>query len=383
MKRKTLYYLTFLLFTVLILTSGLYGNLIDANLYGDFVNSTDARDYSLGDSWVSADFNFSSQSEGWGIIYAPSALLTAESRSEYVFDSYDNTIGKQETAYSDNFFFKFPLNGSVYYRKGGIYLSAGWKPFINSEWEFEDIERDDYYQIVSHKRIESSFKIDGIYLGGSYKKGNLKFMLNTGLLRGEKSYYYKEDTSIIESSIDGTGFNLTGGISYDFNWRFRTVLKVSSGPRFNTDTLEYVYPYRLGAGVVVRPANRLPAVGIFEINYIPWSKMKVANQAQEDLEDIMIVSGGIEHRLKPGLKMRFGYRWSPSMLNRDISLSKFTGGVGFKKEGFSIDLGISYSLQSYSGTDINISGAGTLDDLIIEESGTQFLLTIKKMFEVK
>ena len=109
---------------IFILTGSIYGGIIDANTYGSFSNSVTARDYSMGDGWVTSLMKFGPEGEeGFVVEYSPSLSMPVESRSEYIFDEFDNTIGKQEISYTSSYFVDFPDNIHLYYNHENLGIS--------------------------------------------------------------------------------------------------------------------------------------------------------------------------------------------------------------------------------------------------------------------
>jgi hypothetical protein len=382
MNKSKIYLIKYLLIISMFYRLIINAGVIEANKYGVYINSYDARNFSLGDCWVTSLFNAGiGESEGFSIQYSPSIYIPTESRSIYLFDEFDNTVGKQTTAYNTNYLLEFPLTTHIYYNKNPMYLSIGWEGVIGSDWKFEDIERDDFYQIIRREEMESSININGIAFQGGWRIGGFKPIVEIKWLHGSFNRFYLLDTLSSEFYHKGSGYDIGGSLSYEFNWRFKTVIRANFGSRFKTPINDYEYPYRIGAGLIFRPSNRLPAVVTIEVIYTPWERMKVNGLRGEDLVNVTSISAGIEHRLKPDLFLRTGYLWNPSVISKNIIQSKFTFGVGYENWGTRFDIAGSYSTNSFTYDEVTLLGIGDYE--ILEESETRLILTITRMFEVK
>lgn len=370
--------------SLVLLFSGclLYAGVIEANKYGILINSGSARDLSMGDCWVTSYFNTNTHAvEGLNLQYSPSLNFPTEGRSEFIFDEYDNTVGKQTTAYNTNHFLDYPFTARLSYTKKPLYISLGWEPVIDGHWKFEDIERDDFYQITKREMRERSILINSLALRCGWEVAAVQSGIFIKWLSGTLKDYYQIDTSKFEFYEKGSGYEIGGVLNYEFNWRLKAVLKGSLGQRFNTPINDYEYPYRLGAGLIFKPVNKLPAVATVEVIYTPWERLKVNNLTGEDLVNTVSVSAGIEHRLKPGLYLRFGYRWEPTYIDKEITRSKITYGLGYEHWGFKFDIAGSFSTNSFTYDEIQLDDIGEYE--ILEESETLLILTVSKMFEVK
>ena len=363
---------------VLIFSGNLaYGGIIEANKYGTIINSFDAYALSMGNSWLT--FSGSSvidSKEGIKIQYSPNISLPTESRSQFIFDQYDNTVGKQITGYSSNLFLDFPFTAHLCYTRKPLYFSIGTEPVIQAHWRFEDIERDDFYQITKRETREKSILINGATLRAGWKSNKFQTGIIAKWLYGGFYEYWQSLDEIDSTYHTGSGYEIGGRFSYQINWRLTAILKGSLGQRFSTPVNDYEYPYRVGAGVVFRPANRLPAVATIEIVYTPWEKLKINNLIGEDVDNTISISGGIEHRLQPGLWMRLGYSWNQSPLNKEIILSSYTGGIGYENWGFKFDLGASFSSNSFTYDEFQLANIG--EGEIVEETETRIILSITK-----
>lgn len=370
-----------LLFFIVSCVPGLIAGVIEVSNYGSPIYSLNASDLSMGNQWT--DFLKYMEKEGLWVEYSPVATFPTESRSEYIYDQYDNTVGKQTTDYNSNFFLNSSLNFHVNYNRKPLFVSIGWEPSVLSSWKYEEVERDDFYQVIQREVIEKSISVHGATIRCGWSEGDINPVLFLSWLHGSFKNYYKTDTVESDFYQTGNGYDLGGSIKWDINWRLRLFAGAKMGARFSTPINDYTYPYSFRGGIRFRPVNSIPAELNLQVIYVPWERMEVNNLKTGYLKNVLCLSGGVQHRLRPDLWLRYGYSWNPTRINKDLIRYEYTAGLGYCNNGYCFDIGVLISKLDIHSSELNITGIGDYEDKLIEETETHFILSVSKHFEVK
>ncbi len=268
-----------------------------------------------------------------------------ESRSEPVYDQFDNTVG-YAVLYSrfNNYTTPGPIALAFSRKWFGIGFSYDSPVDYNYSYSFTD--RLDAYTVVKRETIER----DGSLSRYSFSvAGNFRFFdfgVVFSRINGNIDYIHTlwmpdsgTQSDSFSTSLSGNSFSIAGGIS--LGYRLRAVISYSSGFSDNNKGI----PRSVDFGAELRPVMRLPARIFLRIGYDDWSLVDTTLQGQWRVHfgtNQMIFpgtsislgaavwrtpykglwtatyAGGVHHRVLPGLYLNVSFTFTPRTTSRYI-----------------------------------------------------------------
>ncbi|MCK4595984.1 hypothetical protein KAT73_04315, partial [candidate division WOR-3 bacterium] len=330
--------------------------------------------------------------------------LQGERRSKKAFDSFDNTIG--DVTISDNgFLFLTPTPFVLAHPFSFANMAFQITPKYNFDYRYERIVRDDFYVKIKDIYEECDGKLwsySAVFAKqfGSIGAG-IRYDYLNGRIRCEKTEDYVDpaiDSYHEYLTTDWSGWNLSFGVNMVIGWRLRLAAFYDMGGKIEkTHSISFPdvaenhelvgnvdYPPTLGFGLKYRPANIFPATLNIDILYTGWEDIELNNtfnpfplDSSLSLNNTISYHLGVEHLFSPETKLRFGFAYIPSYLDKSIATAKFTFGCGFLLSGFEMDIGTAISRRLFNGEDVPTD----MDkELFFEELGITILTTLRRHF---
>ncbi len=403
--------------TLFLLSYSLLGGILETYTYGEINYTSSARYLGMGGTFVAGDITVNPSSfasfEGTLVSIGFESSLQGERRSKKAFDSFDNTIG--DVTISDNsFLYLTPTPFVIAHSFPFANIAFQIMPKYNTNYTYKRTVRDEFYVKVLDIEEKSNGKL-WAYSGVIAKKfgpfgAGIRVDYINGTVRYENNKYYVDPEiepygRSYKSDWEGWGFSL--GLNVDVNWRLRVGLFYDIGVKIDKtspdpyDTYYHIcldnlvpvsiieYPPTLGLGVRFRPANQLPATLNLDVIYTSWESLDFESpyiypsylDDTNSLNNIISYRLGVEHLFSPGTKLRFGFAYTPSYIDRSIATAEFTLGGGFVLSGLEIDLGAGISRRVFKGSDVPFCIQDEIEDeMSFEELGIKILTTITKHF---
>ncbi len=271
-----------------------------------------------------------------------------ETHSQYIFDTYDNTVGKKNI-YDNSFLYGEPSYIMGYMPLGAVSLSLGYENLISKDYTYNKTYRDDNYVILYDESEASIGNINGYFLSVSYAVWKIKAGINLSILQGDGTNEYsviyvdpaKTDSSY---SIDEQYSGVRAGAAITYSpvasleivglYHMQTIVKNSVGADYTgTDTLslsydtDYILPNTVGLGLKYSPINRMPSSLMLNAVYERWTEL---NGAKTEYNDIIKYSAGVTHELTPSTTLLYGILYEPYKKNNQIADVGFTCGLTLK-----------------------------------------------------
>lgn len=271
-----------------------------------------------------------------------------ETRSEYIFDTYDNTVGKKNV-YDNSFLYGEPSYIMGYMPLGIVSLSLGYENLASEDYTYGKIYRDDNYVVLYEESEAANGNINGYFLSVAYEIWKIKTGVNVSILQGDGQDEYsiiyvdpsKTDSS---SSIDEqySGIRAGAGITYSalknldimLVYHMQTTVKNQVAADYTaSDTVSYAYdvdyilPNVAGIGVKYSSEGRMPSSLMLNAVYERWSEL---NGGSGEYDDIIKYSAGVEHELTPAVNLLYGVLYEPYKMDNQVADVGFTAGLSVK-----------------------------------------------------
>ncbi|UCG43111.1 MAG: hypothetical protein JSU73_00410 [candidate division WOR-3 bacterium] len=271
----------------------------------------------------------------------------AEQRTRMVYDRFENAIG--EATFADNTSFAGwagPLAGA-YPAGHGLVLGAGIAPVYDFGYEYEKLNLDDFYNVVSQDRTVQSGTVYSARLGAAYRVlGWLSAGVCGGYLFGnrrlEVSNLHNDTLDVLlRETGSPKGVRFGGGLAVEPLPGFVVDAGFRSGVRLRDFLLNPEYdvnaaaerPWRARLAIEYRAGGRLPSKVVAEAGFEPWSMIDSL------MYDVLSVRAGVEHRLSNSVRLRYGFGLEPLPCDRTAEMVRVGAGVGFDAGPVVIDLG--------------------------------------------
>lgn len=394
----------FMISTLFLLSFSLSGGILETYTYGEINYTSSARYLGMGETFIAGDLTANPASyadlKRMFLSLGFGASMQSERRSKKAFDSFDNTIG--DVTVSDNSFLYPTLTPFVLaYPFELLNVALQLTPWHGFEYRYKRVVRDEYYvkiEDISEECIGNVWAYSGILAKefGKFSTG-MRVDYIDGRIRHKKKEDYVDpemNSYHINYTIDWTGWDFILGVTLDISWRMRIAAFYDIGAKIDRLGLypDIDYPTTLGFGIRYKPANVLPATLSMDILYTQWENLKEPGPIPCDpinhvlsLYNTTSYRLGVEHLFSPETKLRFGFAYTPSYIDKSIATAEFTLGGGFLVSGFEIDLGAGITRRVFKGSDVPIDLESGIqvdieDELSFEELGIKILTTITKHF---
>lgn len=288
-----------------------------------------------------------------------------ETRSIYVFDSYDNNIGKKNV-YDNSNLYGEPSYIIGYTPVAMFGLSAGYENLVSREYSYSHTVRDDNYVEQSVVDLQRSGGINSYFLSLSYEIIGITIGGNFSILQGDGTESYSAvyvDPSIQDSSNSVTeAFSgIRGGFSVSYNYnnlleghiiyqvptyvtnRQDWTVSAASDTTYS-DEIYYIMPTVAGIGVKYTPFNERPSVLMAEALFERWTEL---NGAVAEYNDIIKYHLGVSHMMSSNFKILYGVLYEPYKKNNNIAEVGFTAGVSYAIDQTSFGVSAQYRVADY------------------------------------
>ncbi|MGE3063172.1 MAG: hypothetical protein AB7T10_06010 [bacterium] len=274
-----------------------------------------------------------------------SGVSHRETRSEYIFDTYDNTVGKKNV-YDNSFLYGEPSYIMGYMPLGVVSISLGYENLLSKDYTYNKIFRDDNYVVLYEESEASIGNINGYFLSVSYAVWKLKAGVNVSILQGDGTNEYSiiyVDPSKIDSShsVDEQYSGARGGLGLTYSpfknlqimavYHIQTSIKNQVGADYiGSDTVSYAYdsdyilPNTAGVGVRYFSAGSMPSSLMLNAVYERWTEL---NGDVLEYNDIVKYSAGVEHELTSSVNLLYGILYEPFKMNNQVADVGFTAGL--------------------------------------------------------
>lgn len=357
MKRITLFSLIFLFLS-------LFANFLDFDNIGNFADPIDVRTFSMGNTTLFSPTNPSLFS-GTLIMIGGGLTNVNEERSVWIFDTYNNTVGKSVIAkntYQNIGFYGFVLSFETDMFRFGFNTT----PYILTNYRFYDVKMDEFYVITSEQEIKKDMSIYGYTPNFGIKYGMFKGGILVSILNGN-SYYYERtinDTNEIERKYKGLTFG--GGFNINLEKTIELALYYNHDISIKSDSDSVVYPRKVSCGFKYTPANILPVTFIIQVDYEFWNKVKI-NGTEQDYDNVLVFKTGIQHKIASGLFARLGYVYK-THYSQNVPTGKFTTGLGWEYNKTFIDLGLGFETLNFKKSDTFYNETNTIFKLSVRRN---------------
>ncbi len=292
-----------------------------------------------------------------------------ESHSEYVFDSYDNNIGKK-TIYDNSFFFGEPSYIDAYMSMNNFGLFMGYMNSISMDYNYDKITRDDYYIRISERTINNSGNINTYFLSLSYNWNEYTIGGNLSILQGDAQKAFNAvyvDPSFVDSSTlyseDYSGIAGNFSISYENDNLYTTLfykmqatinnqrsISIMAEDTIQTaDEIQYYTPNIFGFGLKLKQQNELPAIVYFEAIYERWSEL---NGSYATYNDLIKYHLGVSHEVINNFTLLYGVLYEPYRMNNHIVDMGISFGVSYRINQMDFNVSSQYIQNSYEENNI-------------------------------
>jgi len=293
------------------------------------------------------------------------AVSHRETRSVYIFDSYDNNIGKKNI-YDNSNLYGEPAYIIGYTPVAMFGLSAGYENLVSREYSYYHVVRDDNYVDKSSETLEKTGSINAYFLSLSYEFMNITLGGNFSILQGDGTESYSiiyvdpaEQDSTLSISEDYSG--LRGGFSLSYNYLnlvnahliYQIPTYVTNKQDINvstsadtsyTDEIYYIMPSTIGLGIKYTPVNERPVVFMVDAFYERWTEL---NGAQAIYNDVLKYHLGVTHLMSKNMSILYGIMYEPYKKNNNLAEIGFTAGVSYKLDQTLFTFSAQYRIADY------------------------------------
>ncbi len=352
------------LLAILFLGISSYANFLDFDNIGNFADLTDVKAFSMGNVSLFTPTNPSFFS-GTLIMIGGGLKNSYEERSRWVFDTYNNTIGKSVIA--KNTYQNFGYYGFVLNFEGEMFrFGFNTSPLILTNYRFYDVKMDEFYVITSEQEIKKDISIYGYTPNFGIKYGIFKGGFSVSIVNGNSYYYERTVTDTIEIERKYKGLTFGGGfnINPEKIVEFAIYYKHDISVRSDSDSI--VYPRTISLGLKYTPANILPVTFTLQADYEFWKNVMI-NGIEQDYDNVIVFKAGIQHKLTSGLFARLGYIYK-THYSQNVPIGRFTAGLGWEYNKTSIDFGIGFEALNFSKSEIYYNETNTIMKLSVRRN---------------
>lgn len=315
---------------------------------------------------------------GLGITVGGGFVKAGERRKKSIFDTFDNRMGDVTVA-DNSYVFSEPTYIALSYTLP-FHLGVGAQvlPVMSFDYYYTREIRDNFYILQQTIDHEESGKLYAGNIGIAYEVIHEKVSVGFGfnLFSGERNYLYREDfVDPSEEDLFEESSRTLGGNGFTFGLHATPVARMQLGGFISTKASVGNYspdelPLRMGGGFSLEPTNEFPATFMAELIMERWNEIDVRYQ------DVLKVHLGVEHAFSPYLIGRFGFGYETSYISLDMPRTFFTFGMGFRKDKFLFDAGLSARKVNFSNDAIP-GGLHDMDGIsLVEESLVKVLFTV-------
>ncbi|MDY6787247.1 MAG: hypothetical protein SVK54_03905 [candidate division WOR-3 bacterium] len=269
-------------------------------------------------------------SEGYYISGGFGGLQYRETQARYLFDSYDNNIGKT-TTYDNSYFYGEPYYITAFIPVSSFGINLGFANLYSQDYDYEKTYRDNNYVTLYQEKISNTGSINAYFLSASYSIWHITVGGNLSIIQGddEKTYSIMHvDPAMTDSThnIDEEYSSIKGGFSIAFEpaERFnmtafyhlpaniknqRSIDAAGSDTVSTADRHDGYIPTIAGFGIMYRPANIRPVTLLLEAVYERWTELN--GPSSYDYSDIIKYHLGIKHRMGSNIEMMYGILYEP------------------------------------------------------------------------
>ncbi len=293
-----------------------------------------------------------------------------ETRTQYVFDSYDNNIG-EKTIYENSYFYGEPYLMAAYIPLASFGVYLGYENLYSKDYNYDKIYRDDYYVTLFSENYQMAGNVNAYFLSVSYKWNGLTIGGNFSIMQGDATTSYSivyVDPSYVDSTMNVVDqySGLKGGfaLSYEYDdyaatvfYHIPTILTdersidiIASDTTFAASELDGFLPTVFGGGFTYTPSNIRPVTLMLEAIYERWSEL---NGAFAEYNDVIKYHLGIKHKMRKDFSMLYGILYEPYRKNNHIADVGFTLGAGYEINNIEFMLSSQYVQNQYVDSGIN------------------------------
>lgn len=345
-----------------------YGLINTEELTGDIVTPLTAISGGTGNTVFTSDpvINPSLRKSGdtYYIQLAFLGMHYRETRTQYVFDSYDNNIG-EKTVYDNSYFYGEPTLISAYIPLSSFGVYLGYQNLYSKDYDYEKIMRDDYYVTLFSEQYSSNGNVNAYFISVSYEWNNLTVGGNFSIMQGDANADYAivyVDPSMQDSAMTVTEkySGLKGGFALSYKYRdleatafyhIPTVLSVERSIAYEAaDTailaneLDGFIPTMFGMGIMYTPANIRPVTLTGEAIYEAWSQL---NGNSTNYYDLIKYHIGIRHKMSRDFTMMYGIFYEPFRQDNQIVDIGFSMGASYEINNIEFMLSSQYVQNQY------------------------------------
>jgi len=297
-------------------------------------------------------------------------IQTRETRSKYIFDSYENSVAKKNV-YDNNFLYGEPAYILGYMPVSNFGLYIGYENYINNDYTYRQIYRNDNYVLLYDESQIRIGNVNTYFLTLNYKILGFTLGTNFSIMQGDGSDDYSKlfiDPSYIDSTYSAkenySGIRGNFGLSYNYKdnlilslvYNIRTYLTVdrvtdiiASDTNLLTETSYYIIPNIFSFGIEYRAKNVAPAIFYSSITYERWSEL---NGEFIDYNDLIKYNIGVLHQLNKNIDMMYGFMYEPYRKDNRLVDIGFTTGLTYKIGMTDFTIALNYRNVNYEKEEV-------------------------------
>lgn len=363
--KKTIISMIILMSFILVFS---YGLINTEELTGDIVSPLTAASGGAGNVVFNSDPVMNpalrKSGEAYYIQLAFLGMHYRETRTQYVFDSYDNNIG-EKTVYDNSYFYGEPTLIAAYIPLSSFGVYLGYQNIYSKDYDYQKIMRDDYYVTLFSENYSTNGNVNTYFLSVSYEWGNLTVGGNFSILQGDANSDYTivyVDPSYQDSSMSATEqySGLRGGFAAAYRYRdleatafyhIPTILAVERSMTYEaSDTivtankLDGIIPTVFGLGIQYTPTNIRPVTMMGEVIYERWSELNGTNPEYNDLIKYHL---GLKHKMNEDFSLLYGIFYEPFRTDNQTVDIGFSFGAGYEINNIEFILSSQYVQNRY------------------------------------
>ncbi len=364
---KKLFFITLALITALFAFS--YGFMNSGEITGEIVSPISAYSGGMGNICFIADpvINPSLQLYGgqYNIRIGFGGMNYRESRSKFIFDSYDNNIG-EKTIYDNSYYYGEPYFIGAYIPLSDFGVYIGYENLYSKDYNYDKIFRDDFYVTLYTDNFSMEGNINSYFISASFNLRGFTLGGNFSILQGDastKSNTVYVDPSETDSllSINEQYSGLKGGFALSYNYENRinatvfyhlptiiiserSIDIIASDTISTADRQDGFIPSIFGFGVKYSPINLRPVTLLAEAIYERWTEL---NGKNPEYNDVIKYHIGIEHKMTKDFTVLYGILYEPYRGDNQIVDAGFTTGAIYKINNIEFTLSSQYIQNEY------------------------------------
>jgi len=396
--KKTLFTLTVIL---TIIVTSLTAAFVYNRKTGYEVKSFSARSLALGSSGFTSSEDVMNAiknpaiitgiSNKYGLQINNTLTKNDEDRSFPIYDSFNSWIDDAVYASNAHLFNNLSLGAFWKYKfspRISFATAFNYAPVYDFNFKYEenvrnnqDTDDDNEPEKIALNRYEGDGTINS-YTGNLALNYNFDNNIISDITFGLGISYYKGDTSIdstiiftdwakerMEGDPDSLhdvryslkrnydGINLNFGLLATISRRFKMGLSyipktaLTQDTKTNSDTtwtdMDIDYPAKFGIGFEYMPRNMWRTKLYIDMQYVKWSDYC------DSYDDVIEYFAGIEHHITNSVPLRLGFRYQPSGMDEEITLTCFSAGTALNiYQNIYLDLGLEIGNMNYKHKDL-------------------------------